>query len=87
MPRQRHFGTGTLWSRKHHNKHTIILEPTNPHPGIKLTTTELSAVRQQLETALQESKNTINAIGMRPTNNGNIAIDLENESDKVVAIT
>ena len=44
-------------------------------------------VRQNKENALKGANIKINAINIRPTNTGNIAIDVERETDKQFAVT
>jgi len=65
--------------------HTIILENIDNTAKTRLTAIEVNAVRRKLEAAL-ENKKTINASKLRSTPMGKIAIDFENEADKVTAV-
>ena len=65
-------------------KHTRILEsePTNKE---KLSSAEVKSIKENIEAACRGARIQINAISIRPTNAGGIAVDVEKEADKETA--
>ena len=61
--------------------HTILLQPSTSS-GEKLTAAQVSAVKSQIEDALKEQVIKINALKIRPTNSGQIAVEVASEAEK-----
>ena len=89
LPMQKSYAqalSGAQTSLPKRTNNAILLESSTTN-GTKLTNVEVNAVRQKIENALNGDEIRINAISFRPTHTGKIVVNVENETDKQLAVT